>query len=131
MDFMDGNRITRGRHPPYSPDLAPSDFFLFGDVKRQLSGCSFDHADDLLTAVREILDAFGARTLIRVSEEWVMRLEQCIETKDCIWVHSEWIGQCGDANGCLGHPIGVTVIAGGGHFVESEAQPTAVLATEL
>lgn len=25
-------------HPPYSPDLAPSDFFLFSDLKRMLNG---------------------------------------------------------------------------------------------
>jgi histone-lysine N-methyltransferase SETMAR len=58
MDFIEANRMTQAPHPPYSPDLAPSSFFLFGDVKRQLSGCSVDHADDLLTAVQEILDAF-------------------------------------------------------------------------
>jgi hypothetical protein len=55
MDFMDANRMTRAPHPPYLPDLAPPDFFLFGDVKRQFRGCPFDHADDLLTVVQEIL----------------------------------------------------------------------------
>jgi histone-lysine N-methyltransferase SETMAR len=25
-------------HPPYSPDLAPADFFLFPNVKRELAG---------------------------------------------------------------------------------------------
>ena len=28
-------------HPPYSPDLAPSDFFLFPEMKRQLKGRRF------------------------------------------------------------------------------------------
>jgi [histone H3]-lysine36 N-dimethyltransferase SETMAR len=28
-------------HPPYSPDLAPSDFFLFADLKRMLAGQKF------------------------------------------------------------------------------------------
>ena len=28
-------------HPPYSPDLAPSDFFLFSDLKRMLAGKKF------------------------------------------------------------------------------------------
>jgi histone-lysine N-methyltransferase SETMAR len=81
MDFMDANRMTRAPHPPYSPDLVPSDFFLFGDVKRQLSGYSFNHADDLSTAVQEILDSFDKPSLVGVFEEWVRRLEQCIETK--------------------------------------------------
>jgi histone-lysine N-methyltransferase SETMAR len=25
-------------HPPYSPDLAPADFFLFPELKRELAG---------------------------------------------------------------------------------------------
>jgi histone-lysine N-methyltransferase SETMAR len=28
-------------HPPYSPDLAPSDFYLFGPLKHHLSGNIF------------------------------------------------------------------------------------------
>jgi histone-lysine N-methyltransferase SETMAR len=28
-DFLDANRVTRAFHPPYSPDIAPSDFFYF------------------------------------------------------------------------------------------------------
>jgi len=28
-------------HPPYSPDLAPSDFHLFGPVKESLGGITF------------------------------------------------------------------------------------------
>jgi hypothetical protein len=61
------------------PDLAPSNFVLFEDVKRQLSGCSFDGADDLLIAIQAILDGFERPTLIRIFGEWVRRLEQCIE----------------------------------------------------
>jgi hypothetical protein len=26
-------------HPPYSPDIAPSDFHLFGSLKEALKGC--------------------------------------------------------------------------------------------
>jgi hypothetical protein len=51
-------------------------------VKRQLSGCFFDHADDLLTAVQEVLDGFDKSTSISVFEEFVRRLEQCIETEE-------------------------------------------------
>jgi hypothetical protein len=81
MDFMDANRMTRAPHPSHSPDFAPSHFFLFGDVKQQLNGCSFDRADDLRTAVQEILDSSDKPTLIRVFEEWVRRVEQYIETE--------------------------------------------------
>jgi histone-lysine N-methyltransferase SETMAR len=39
--FMEQNSMQRAPHPAYSPDLAPSDFYLFGYVKQFLSGCQF------------------------------------------------------------------------------------------
>jgi hypothetical protein len=32
------HRVRRGDNPPYLPDLAPSDFFLFAFIKGQLKG---------------------------------------------------------------------------------------------
>jgi hypothetical protein len=43
-------------HPPYSPDLASSDFDLFGYVKRYTTGLSFENADQLLAAVEGVLE---------------------------------------------------------------------------
>jgi hypothetical protein len=34
-------------HPPYSPDLAPSDFFLFLKLKEILRERHFDDIDDI------------------------------------------------------------------------------------
>jgi hypothetical protein len=45
-----------GAHPLYSPDLAPSDFYLFGYVKRCLAGRSFEDVDQLLAAVEGVLE---------------------------------------------------------------------------
>ena len=38
---------TTIRHPPYSPDLAPSDYHLFGSLASHLSEKSFEDEDDL------------------------------------------------------------------------------------
>ncbi|KFD53334.1 hypothetical protein M514_05815 [Trichuris suis] len=38
-------------HPPYSPDLAPSDFFLFPKLKEHLKGTLFESMDDAKRAV--------------------------------------------------------------------------------
>jgi hypothetical protein len=67
-------------HPPYSPDLAPSDFYLFGDVKRCLAGLSFEDADQLLAAVEGVLDGIEKVTLQAVFLEWMDRLRECIAT---------------------------------------------------
>ena len=33
------------QHLPYSPDLSPCDFHIFGDLKKVIRGCQF-HSDD-------------------------------------------------------------------------------------
>jgi hypothetical protein len=43
IDFFDNNGLRRAPHPPYSPDLALRDFFLFGDIKEKLEVPSFDN----------------------------------------------------------------------------------------
>ena len=35
-------------HPPYSPDLVPSDFFLFADLKRMLAGKKFSTDEEVI-----------------------------------------------------------------------------------
>ena len=43
-------------HPPYLPDLAPSDFHLFPQMKKALAGCHFA-SDDVIAAVEEFLES--------------------------------------------------------------------------
>ena len=37
-------------HPPYSPDLAPSDYYLFQNLKSHLRGTRFRDDDELKAA---------------------------------------------------------------------------------
>jgi len=42
-------------HPPYSPDLAPADFFLFPKLKTTLKGRRFQTIEEIQeNAVREL-----------------------------------------------------------------------------
>jgi hypothetical protein len=43
--------MARALHSPYSPDLAPSDFYLFGYVKHCPRSQSFEAADELFSAI--------------------------------------------------------------------------------
>jgi histone-lysine N-methyltransferase SETMAR len=36
-------------HPPYSPDLAPSVYFLFPNLKKWLGGKKFDSNDEIIS----------------------------------------------------------------------------------
>ncbi|KYN18643.1 hypothetical protein ALC57_09041 [Trachymyrmex cornetzi] len=40
-------------HPPYSPDLAPNDFFLFPNVKNKLRGQRFLSAEEAVERLKE------------------------------------------------------------------------------
>jgi len=40
-------------HPPYSPDLAPSDFHLFPKLKEHLMGQRFSCDEEVKSAVRK------------------------------------------------------------------------------
>ena len=39
------------KHPPYYPDLAPSEFFLFPEMKIQFRGRRFNNTDDVINEV--------------------------------------------------------------------------------
>ncbi|UYV61586.1 hypothetical protein LAZ67_1005416 [Cordylochernes scorpioides] len=39
--------------PAYSPDLAPSDYFLFGPLKKELKGKRFDSDEDVQKVVQD------------------------------------------------------------------------------
>ena len=43
-------------HPPYSPDLAPSDYHLLPGLKKQLNGRHFSSDGDVIAAAETWLD---------------------------------------------------------------------------
>jgi len=47
-------------HPPYSPDLAPSDFYLFSKMKEHLAGKRFTDDEGLQHAVMDWLNSQAA-----------------------------------------------------------------------
>jgi histone-lysine N-methyltransferase SETMAR len=75
QQFMAGNAMVIAVHPPYSPDLAPSDFYLLGHVRGLLRGESFETGERLISAVDGILRSLKKWILTRVFLEWMKRLE--------------------------------------------------------
>jgi cbb3-type cytochrome oxidase subunit 1 len=66
-------------HPPYSPDLAPSDFFLFGYVKGKLMGYGAETPSELFVHIRVILAEIPRETLDTVFLEWMEQLQKCVQ----------------------------------------------------
>jgi hypothetical protein len=72
---FDHKSLRRARYPPYWPDLAPSDFWLFKYLKGVLQGRSFDEPDELLSVLPGILRKVDRETLDAVFQEWMTRLQ--------------------------------------------------------
>ena len=53
MDAIERNRYELIPHPAYLLDLAPSDFFLFLNLKKDIRGCHFRSDEEVVTAVEE------------------------------------------------------------------------------
>jgi histone-lysine N-methyltransferase SETMAR len=77
-EFLTKSRLQLIPQPPYSPDLSPSDFFLFGFVKNQLRGKKCKNEESLLTEIGKIMDGISKERRIRVFQDWVWRLEAVI-----------------------------------------------------
>ena len=53
MDAVEPNGYELIPHPACSPDLAPSDSFLFPNLKKDIRGCHFRSDEEVVTAVEE------------------------------------------------------------------------------
>jgi histone-lysine N-methyltransferase SETMAR len=79
IEKMEESGFIRVRQPPYSPDLAPCDFFLFGCLEFQLEDKTFFDEDSMKQEVRRILMEIPVTPLHSVMDEWIQRLRRCIE----------------------------------------------------
>ena len=72
--------FTALAHPPYSPDLAPSDFYLFGHLKNAISGKTFQSLQELQACISAEFSLITTKTLRKVYNEWISRLERCVNS---------------------------------------------------
>ena len=55
-DYLTKMGIKIVLHPPYSPDLAPCDFWLFPKLKEKLRGCRYETIEEMKEAVTKVID---------------------------------------------------------------------------
>ena len=79
--FYEPLGFKRAPHPPYSPDLAPSDYFLFGYAKNELRGEVFESIDDLQARIEEIFMSISIEKKKEVFEAWIKRCEWVIDNE--------------------------------------------------
>ena len=60
--------------PPYSPDLAPYDFWLFP----KLRGCRYETIEDMKEAVTKVIDTLTQEDFCGVPQVLLERYNNCI-----------------------------------------------------
>ncbi|KAG6798339.1 Ammar1 transposase [Apis mellifera caucasica] len=67
-------------HPPYSPDLAPSDYFLFRSLQNSLNGKNFNNDDDIKSYLIQFFanknQKFYERGIMMLPERWQKVIDQ-------------------------------------------------------
>jgi len=77
--YLKQERVVTLPHPPYSPDLAPCDFFLFPKIKRELKNRKYDKVENLARAVQAITSSIPKEEYQESFEDWRRRLQLCID----------------------------------------------------
>jgi hypothetical protein len=77
--FITDNHLGSVPHPPYSPNLAPSNFWLFGHVKTSLVGHTFDDPEQRLVAISEFLNEMQPPKVVAVFSHWVERVRWVLQ----------------------------------------------------
>ena len=76
---MDAQNIEIMGHPPYSPDLAPSDFFLFPRIKDKLRGLRFESAEEAVDAFETEIKHLTPEDWKKCFGDWFSRMQKCID----------------------------------------------------
>ncbi|UYV65531.1 hypothetical protein LAZ67_3004610 [Cordylochernes scorpioides] len=78
-DFLAKNNTQMIPQPPYSPELAPCDFFLFPKLKRPMKGQRYATLDEIKTASKEELKKTKKKKdFLKCFEDWKNRWHKCI-----------------------------------------------------
>jgi hypothetical protein len=78
-EWLEEHDMHRLSQPAYSPNLAPSDFYLFPTVKERLERIQLADEDQFFESLQEILDGLDHEELNAVFRTWVRRAQEVSE----------------------------------------------------
>ena len=76
--FLAKNKIVIIPHPPYSPDLAPCDFFRLPKMKLKLKGRRFDTIEEIQAETQKVLDTLTEKDFQKAFQKWRRRWDRCL-----------------------------------------------------
>ncbi len=80
-EYLEELNVKTMPHPPYSPDLAPCDFWLFRNLKKFLRGKRFQTESEIDSAVDDFFSSITTAQWRAVFEKWQERMERCIRAQ--------------------------------------------------
>jgi transposase len=80
-EFLAHNSIITLPHPPYSPDLAPYDFFLFPKMKLQLKGRCFDRLEEIQQESQKVLGTLREQDFQHAFQQWQQCWNRCVDAQ--------------------------------------------------
>ena len=73
-DYLTKIGIKTVPHPPYNPDLAPCDFWLFP----KLTGCRYETIEEMKEAVTKVIDTLTQDDFHEAFQKLLERHNKCI-----------------------------------------------------
>ena len=79
-EFLTKHETTVVAQPPYSPDLAPAEFFLFPKLNSSIKGRRFQTVEEIEENSVRDLCAIPQNTCQDAFQNWIKRRERCVKS---------------------------------------------------
>jgi len=85
QQFLAKHGTAQLQHPPYSPDLAPCDFFLFPRLMKVLKGHRFEATEDIKRNSTKTLLDIPKEEFAKCFQQWQKRWGKCVAAEgNCV-----------------------------------------------
>ena len=81
-DYLTKMGIKTVPQPPYRPDLASCDFWLFSKLKEKLRGCRYETIEEMKEAVTKVIDTLTQEDFHGVFQKLLGRYTKCIAAEE-------------------------------------------------
>jgi transposase len=78
QQFLAKHKMAVIPHPPYSPVLAPCEFFLFPKMKLKLKGRLFVTIEEIQAESQRVLDTLTEKDFQEAFQKWRRRWDRCL-----------------------------------------------------
>ena len=77
-EYLKQEKVVELPYPPYSPDLAPCDFFLFPRLRKHLAGRKYQTCKKVGSAIFQCLNSIPRKDYENAFENCIKRLKHCV-----------------------------------------------------